>query len=229
LSLADGGLPGISHSEQEMEFRRMGLERGGGSRWFVCLWPGLAQAWFDGAWSGLALAVAFGCLLDMLLVTSLVWTELADQGVRVAAWTAVTVFWVASAVSGWRWCLRSGAAGEAGTAEDLFPRALGEYLRGHWFEAEALCLRLLGRDSRDVEAQLLLATVCRQTRRFDEARRRLAELGQLEAAARWQLEIEGELARVAEGQGRGDGDGDGGAGLSAQNGAKPLSEMREAA
>ncbi|MEX2122003.1 MAG: hypothetical protein WD847_20655 [Pirellulales bacterium] len=170
--------------------------------WAACLWPGLPQLWLRGAWSGLLLAAGFSCLLNLLLLTSLVWTELFAPGVRLAAWTAVLVFWSGSALAGRRWIAGQCDGSRPPESEDLFPRALGEYLRGNWFEAEAVCNRLLRGQVRDVEAHLLLATVFRHTGRIEDARRQLNELMKFDGSAKWQWEIAAELERLAEATGK---------------------------
>ncbi|HEX5445511.1 MAG TPA: hypothetical protein VFW87_16920 [Pirellulales bacterium] len=165
----------------------------------ICsLWPGLPQLWIAGEWSGLALAVGFACLVNLLLLTSLHWSEWLDTGLKIAGWTAVGVLWCASAVSGWRWMARQEQTEARGGEQDLFPRALGEYLKGNWYEAEVACHELLRRTAGDVEARLLLATLLRRTRRFPEARGQLELLTRLEAAAAWQAEITEEHERLVE-------------------------------
>ena len=163
-----------------------------------CLWPGLPQLWMAGDWSGLALAVGFACLVNLLLLTTLHWTEWLDAGLKIAGWTAVGVLWCASAVSGWRWMACREQTAARLRQEDLFPRALGEYLKGNWYEAEAACHEMLRRTTGDVEARLLLATLLRRTRRFAEARGQLEQLTRLDAAAAWQAEIDSENERLAE-------------------------------
>lgn len=163
-----------------------------------CLWPGLPQLWIAGDWSGLALAVGFACLVNLLLLTSLHWTEWLDAGLKIAGWTAVSVLWCASAVSGWRWMSRQKQSATRAGEQDLFPRALGEYLKGNWYEAEVACHELLRRAAGDVEARLLLATLLRRTRRFPEARGQLEQLTRLDAAAAWEAEIASEYERLSE-------------------------------
>ncbi len=169
-------------------------------RWILCLWPGLPQLWLAGTWSGLALAVGFASLLDLLLLTSFLWTEWVEPALRVAGWTAVAVLWSVSIVTGRRWSQEQPVQGRRPREEDLFPRALGEYLKGNWYEAEAACKTLLRRVSGDVQARLLLATLLRRTKRWPEAREQLDVLGRLEAAATWEFEIAGERERLAEAQ-----------------------------
>ena len=58
---------------------------------------------------------------------------------------------------------------------------------------------LLRRDEHDIEARLLMATLLRHTKRFDEATNQLNILVGLDGAHRWALEIhrEGELLMEA--------------------------------
>ena len=178
----------------------MPVERAMRVRLILCLWPGLPQLWLAGAWSGLALAVGFAALLDLLLLTSLLWTEWVEPAFRVAGWTAVAVLWGVSVMTGWRWSREQQARRSTSRGEDLFPRALGEYLKGNWYEAEAACKNLLRRVSGDVQARLLLATLLRRTKRWPEAREQLDTLKRLEAAAAWEFEIAGEEQRLADAQ-----------------------------
>ena len=178
----------------------MPVERAMRVRLILCLWPGLPQLWLAGAWSGLALAVGFAALLDLLLLTSLLWTEWVEPAFRVAGWTAVAVLWGVSVMTGWRWSREQQVRPRASREEDLFPRALGEYLKGNWYETEAACKNLLRRVSGDVQARLLLATLLRRTKRWPEAREQLETLKRLEASAAWEFEIADEEQRLADAQ-----------------------------
>jgi thioredoxin-like negative regulator of GroEL len=153
----------------------------------------------------LAIALGFALLVNLLLLTSLVWTELLGTGfvgtsLLLVAWLAAAVFWSVSVASSFRWCRQHRGKSAIQPAEDLFPLALGEYIQGNWFQVEVFCNQLLARDPRDAEAKLLLASTCRQTGKFDEAREKLADLRRLENGAKWEWEIEQELERVAEDQ-----------------------------
>jgi hypothetical protein len=161
-------------------------------RYAAYLWPGLPQLWFEGAWSGLALAFGFALLVNFLLVASLIWVELIAPTVLALGWLAIALIWVGSGIFvAWTGGLRDSSAAVQ-TRDDLFRTALGEYLKGAWFEAETLLGRLLALDNRDVDARLMLASLLRHTRRPLEARRQLDELERLEKAARWQAEIDHE-------------------------------------
>jgi len=172
--------------------------------WVYCIWPGLAQLWNKGAVAGLVLAVGFAVLLNMALVVSFGWTEVVSSSAKTITWIVVLLVWlVAGAAS---YLQLRGEAVKASkrnnnvsdpdeTATDdnqLFVAATSEYLQGNWYEVERLLEELLCRDSGDVEARLMWATMCRHTGRLEEARRRLDELSLRERAEVWSVEIENE-------------------------------------
>jgi hypothetical protein len=161
-------------------------------RYATYLWPGLPQLWFEGAWSGLVLAFGFGVLVNFLLLASLIWVELIAPTVLGLSWLAIGLIWAGSGIFvAWTGGLRDSSAA-AQARDDLFRSALGEYLKGAWFEAETLLGRLVAQDNRDVDARLMLASLLRHTRRPLEARRQLDELDRLEKAEKWRFEIDRE-------------------------------------
>jgi hypothetical protein len=99
----------------------------------------------------------------------------------------------------WTWNDRQRLAARRTTDGNTFDDALAEYLKGNWFEAEQKLSFLLRRDEHDIEARLLLATLLRRSKRFDEATNQLNILVGLDGAHRWSLEIhrEGELLTEA--------------------------------
>lgn len=142
-------------------------------------------------------ALAFALLLDGLVVVTLLWTEVAPGPLRLIGWLFAALWWLVAAVLTLR-DLPQIASSKGGTAnQGLFVAAQTEYLRGNWIEAEANLRKLLRRNTRDIESQLLLATLRRRTLRFEEARQQLQQLSRLEAADRWKTEIrcERELLR----------------------------------
>jgi tetratricopeptide (TPR) repeat protein len=164
--------------------------------WMTYLWPGLPQLWLDGSWSALALAITAAALLDVLLLSTLVWVEWFDRLAVHGGWLAAVGLWVGSAIMASR---RRGAAvavASDGSNEDLFRQAQGEYLLGDYFQAEATLVQLLGRNSRDAEGRLMLVTLLRRTKRYDEAEQQLNQLARLETAGYWQIEIAAERARL---------------------------------
>lgn len=168
--------------------------------WATYLWPGLPQLWLSGMWSGLVLAVGFAAVVDLLLLASFVWVELLSPLHLRLGWLAVGALWGAAAViSVWSES-RSAVPRGVTSAEVLFREALGEYLQGNWFEAEAILGRLVHLHPRDVEARLLLATLLRHTRRYNEALEQLDRLERLRDAQHWTREIASERQRIDEGQ-----------------------------
>ncbi|MBN1911416.1 MAG: CDC27 family protein [Pirellulales bacterium] len=167
--------------------------------WTVLLWPGLPSVWRCGAWSGLVVAVAFAGLVNLGLLTSLVWreTELFTPGVRNFVWLAVALVWLGSAV----WTVdrtRRYPDPDRPTADaDTFALAQQYYLQQNWYEAERTVRQLLRRRPRDVEARLLAAAVLRQTGRLDEAVGQLDRLSRLEGSRQWELEIRRERGLLA--------------------------------
>jgi len=157
--------------------------------------PELSQR---GSWIALGVAVAAAMLLNVTLLASFVWPDWLGREVRMVCWMFVGVTWGASAgVSAW--LSRRQQAIETDAADDPFREATEEYLKGNWFEAERVLGRLLRRDDRDLEARLMLASLLRHTKRFEEATRQLNILVRMEDAEQWALEIrrEGELLTEA--------------------------------
>ena len=168
------------------------------NNWPVYLWPGLPQLWLDGAWTGLLLAALGSGLLNLLVLSTWVWSEMLTQRQLQTGWWILGIAWAGAAVVSWRVRGRRQARVTAPANEAAFPAAMDEYLRGHWFEAESLVARLLAINPADVEARLLLATVLRRTRRYAEARGQLDVLERLQAAAAWRQEITNERQRLEE-------------------------------
>lgn len=169
-----------------------------GASWTIYAWPGLPQLWRRGDWTGLAVAVAFSIALNATILSTMVWTEIVAAGTSKLAWTALAVAWGGGAWFSWHICRNPSSATGPNARRDLFPAAISEYLQGNWFEAETACQQMLRDNDHDVDAHLLLATLFRQTGRFNEARRRLELLATLEGSGKWALEIGGEWNRLKE-------------------------------
>ena len=166
--------------------------------WPAYLWPGLPQLARDGNWAALAVAVAAAVLLNAVLLGTCGWTEFIAPAPRIICWTFLGLAWT-GAIGYWTWNDRQRAAALIKTDGKTFEEALAEYLKGNWFEAERKLNVLLCRDEHDIEARLLMATLLRHTKRFDEATTQLNILAALDGAHRWALEIhrEGELLTEA--------------------------------
>ena len=175
--------------------------------WPAYLWPGLPQLARDGNWAALAVAVAAAAMLNAVLLGTWFWSDVFAPAPHIICWVFLGVAWGISAGYG-AWTDRRQAAAEAHSAEKgpaeksagkIFSSALEEYLKGNWFEAERKLNILLRRDEHDLEARLLLATLLRHTKRFDDATHQLNLLVRLDGAHGWALEIqrEGELLTEA--------------------------------
>lgn len=163
----------------------------------LCLWPGLARLWLRGEFRGLLAAVGFAALVNGVFVSTLVWPEIAPLTLRSAAIVAAGLWWVIAAAMTLLELPEIVAATDGDPLRGLFVAAQAEYLKGNWIEAESSLRKLLRQNPRDVEAQLLWATLMRRTARLDKARQSLQDLSRLEAASHWQHEIrtERELVR----------------------------------
>lgn len=166
--------------------------------WPAYLWPGLPQLARDGNWAALAFAVAAAAALNAVLLGTWFWTDALAPQLRIICWVFLAVAWVVSA-GYWAWTDRRPAAPAGKTAGEVFAETLEDYLKGNWFEAERKLNLLLRRDEHDLEARLLLATLLRHAKRFDDATHQLNVLVRLDGARQWALEIhrEGELLMEA--------------------------------
>jgi hypothetical protein len=165
--------------------------------WTVYVWPGLPQICFYGSWSGLGLAIGAALALNALLLVSFGWTELIGANLRSTFWVAFAVAWIAAIVWSSKQCRRKVAAGMESEG-DVFGRAVDCYLKGDVYQTEQTLEELLRRNVRDLEARLMLATLLRRVKRFDEAKQHLDTLAKFEGASKWELEIQEERDLLAE-------------------------------
>jgi hypothetical protein len=159
------------------------------ARWFTPLWPGLTQLWFSGAWWGLAIGCGFAWVLNLALVSTLVWTEWIDPWSRVGVWVLLLLVWTASVTLSFRQLLGYNPQQTAKTAEDLFRQGQREYLSGNWIKAEQLLSQLLSINGKDVDAHLMMVSLLRRTGQLAEASERLRQLTAMDGAEKWQTEI----------------------------------------
>ena len=157
----------------------------------ICWWPGLPELWLRGHWSGLWQAVAFGVLLNLVMIATLMPPPIAPAWSFPFVWGGLIIAWAAGAVRAHH-CLRALDEPAVDAAPGLFLRAQTEYLLGHWYEAESMLQQQLQRFSSDVDARLMLATVYRRTRRTIEAGQQLQLIEQTDGGEKWQWEIEQE-------------------------------------
>ncbi|HEX4129334.1 MAG TPA: tetratricopeptide repeat protein [Pirellulales bacterium] len=168
------------------------------SAWILCLWPGLPHLWRRGSWTALAVAVGFSLVFDLLLLSSVVWDEVASPASLRMAWSLLGGFWCGALVFSLRNWPSSVERPIPSSNAGLFPQALLQYLQGNWFEAERLCRQAVLRDPRDGDARLMLATVLRREGRLGEAAEHLDQLASLTAGRKWEQEIADERQRIAE-------------------------------
>lgn len=171
------------------------------SSWLLCLWPGLARLWTRGEWPSLILAVAFGILLNLALISSFRWPELLGAGFPTFIWPILTGIWVVSALVARHElrilnARRNSSEEVAAVPDTLFIQAQREYLRRNWDAAETMLRRRLQFRPRDAEARLLLATIYRRRQRWAEAIDELDTLQRFDEAEGWQFEIAAERAAI---------------------------------
>lgn len=167
--------------------------------WVSCGWPGASRLWFQGDVTALIIAMTFAVLVNALLVVTWVRPDLVSTAWRVVGWGLVVGCWIVGCWGNVRTQrglrdrpeLRDDENRQ--NQQDLFIQAQAEYLRGHWGESQALLEQLIDRAPSDVEAQLLLASVFRRSRRIDQSRRQLLGIERLEDAKRWHREVQHEL------------------------------------
>lgn len=168
----------------------------------LCLWPGLARLWLRGDFYALGLAVFYSILLNLALVSSLIWPAYLGSRFLVVAWPLLAVVWLVSAWISWRGmplCFQVGhkiAAPAEMRVDTLFNQAQREYLMGNWAEARELLERRLRLRPRDVESRLLLVSVLRRVSRFQAALSEIELLEGMDEARPWGLELAKERERL---------------------------------
>lgn len=170
-------------------------------RWgpiMLCGWPGLPGLWFRGQMSSLLVAVGFSILLNMALVSSFLWRWSLGETFPAVAWPMIFLIWCTSAWVAYHRLTdvmsvpTSEKVADPERPDTLFIQAQREYLGGHWEEAESLLRRRIENAPRDVEAQLLLVTLLRHTRRLDLAREQLSQMQRFDEALEWAFESDRE-------------------------------------
>jgi hypothetical protein len=160
-------------------------------RW-LCFVPGLAPAWLAGHPFALLELLAFTLTLNSLLIATWVWPQWGPTWLIWSGWLFCALFWVVSAIHAmWRLPKWLGTNPKVPT-RDFFVEAQLEYLRGNWFDAEALVSKRLTECPDDIEAALLLAGILRRTKRWNQCATCLLQIRLRESAGPWLLEIERE-------------------------------------
>lgn len=155
--------------------------------WILARWPGLLPLWRFGEVTGLIQACGFAVLLDLCLLATWIWPAWLEPSVQQSLCLVTVGYWIVSEMW-WRWRTRGPESLFQGSG-DLFVRAQGEYLRGDGYGAEKTVRSLLRWRPDDLEARLLLVSLLRHSRRWDEARAELRRLQRLAADTAWQPEM----------------------------------------
>lgn len=166
------------------------------TRYLTLLWPGLPWLWLRGSMAGLVLAIAFGAILDVSMLLTWVWAELATREFVLGLWVATAGVWSAATLSAVTTFPPPLPTGRDEGAEKLFVAARDAYLCRDWLTAETTLRSLLVVAPTDGEAQLLLATLLRRAGRGAEARQALERLSRADAGRPWLAVIRRELRRL---------------------------------
>jgi hypothetical protein len=134
-------------------------------------------------------AILFSILLNLCIVSSWGLTEVLENPVRATAWLVTLGFWLWGMAGNRRFLQAVAYSSTQAASGDLFPAAQREYLRGNWLETERLISELLNRNPSDVEAQLLLVALLRQTDNPAAALEQLDAAERMTGCERWRLEI----------------------------------------
>ncbi len=154
-------------------------------------WPGLADTWSGRRIQGLVWSVGMAWLANLLLIGTVLGANRVSTEILFSAWLMFAAIWL--------WGTRRDAVRRRNALrppgleeQGLFNLAQAEYLKGHWFEAQALLEQLLELSPGDADAQLMLATLFRRTKQWQAARDTLLRLEANELAEKWRLEIDHE-------------------------------------
>lgn len=161
----------------------------------LCSWPGLAGLWCRGYLGSLIVSIGFAILLNLALISTFIWPWSMGETFSIVSWPMILLVWSTSA-----WLTHKHlpdlmsvapipSADDAQLSDTLFIQAQSEYLKGHWAETESLLQQCLRRRPRDAEARLMLATLFRHTRRFENATEELDQLLKLDESQNWIPEI----------------------------------------
>ena len=174
--------------------------------WAAYLWPGLPHLWINGSVAGLLLALAFSVLLNVMILTTVVWPEWFETRFKLGCGTVVALLWLLALWETRCELRRLAEKAEATLSESpeeepthpndqLLREAQQHYLACQWFEAEKALNRAIANNKRDIEARLWQAMLLRRTDRTDQALRKLNQLQRLDDATAWAYEIEQEKSQ----------------------------------
>lgn len=164
--------------------------------YWTCLWPGMSELWWRGRLSALPAAIAFGAVVNALLIAKFIYPGwLSGALVMLACWI-VAAAWVVLTIRSIRELPLLLSPRQVSNQPDRFAEAQVAYLTGNYALAEEALTSGLKIEPRDPPALLMLAAVYRHTGRLHAADVLLAETQKLEVAERWSLEWSAERSRL---------------------------------
>ncbi len=164
---------------------------------WIGLWPGLASLWYRGEVVSLLWVAIFGAALNVAILSTFHWEGWLSFGVWILIWLGVSGSSLMSLVyTTFTWPKIRGVRTVSDDHNRLFREAQQFYLRGEYFEAEALLQRIFNSGQPDVEAALMMVSILRRTRRWVQALYCIDRLMLLERASVWSLELQSERRRV---------------------------------
>lgn len=161
-----------------------------------CLWPGLPELWWRGRLSSLPIAIGFACALNFVLITRYVYPFWLPSGLAAMAFWFGLVAYCIFTIRRIRELPEIVAPRSASDQPDRFVEAQQAFLKADWKTAEQLLNEVLAIEHRDPPALLLLASVYRQSNRFESASMLMQEIHRLEVADAWYLEVHAEKQRL---------------------------------
>ena len=164
------------------------------------LWPGLYRLWNYGSWFDMGWAIIFGLLFNCALVFNLVWTEVLGPQGNMVLWVMLGIMWAVSLFSSETNASETASYNDSKKhpKADFFRDAQTHYLKRNWLEAEQILVEMLSENQKDAEARLLLATLYRRTKRYQEAEQQLTILRKWRGAESWWTEIERETRVITD-------------------------------
>lgn len=164
--------------------------------YLTCVWPGLPELWWRGRLSAFPVAAGFAIAVNFVLITRFLYPEWLPSGLTAMAFWVGIIAWGFLIVRSVRELPELVAPRAISEAPDEFPAAHTAYLRGDWSLAERHLNEVLAIEHRDPPALLMLAAVYRHTDRLESAELLMTEIGRLEAADSWFLEVSTERKRL---------------------------------
>lgn len=164
----------------------------------MALWPGLLNLWNRGELYSLFVALLFASLLNLALISTLIWEEWLAGWLTRSLWLIVAGASLWSFVASTFFDYRLRETLSKAESDRLLKVAQRDYLRGDYLEAEAGLHRILASGREDIEAALLLASVMRRTGRRRQAADCLDRMARFERASVWAMEIQQERTKLGE-------------------------------